>query len=250
MDIPLTFKDFSSKDNFLTLQNKFAIQDDRSNPYESDVNTEIVNGDFSITLREVDPITYEDEYLDKSFYNDFLFPSIDSLSKRYLLSLKKKFENPVFLDKEKISLFALKEKDKFNNLSEFIKTVDYLDKMIFDKLEAQIDIVIEYLTEIHIYQNCNLEEKLKFKLGKGVVLVFFAMLREKKYIDSPYNADFGKFIDDNFLWWDKKENKYKPFIRSNKIISDYINSNKSLKNPLKIIEKLFTDKSFYNFPYR
>ena len=124
-----------------------------------------------------------------------------------------------------------------------------MDKKICDKLEVQVDIIIEHLTEIHIHENSNLEDKLKFKLGKGFVLVLFSMLRDKKYIDSPYNIEFGKFIDDNFLWWDEKEKKYKPFKRSNKIISDYSNNNKSLNSQLKKIKKLLTDKTFYNFPY-
>jgi len=249
MYIPITFKNFDSEESFLNLQNKFSILDERSNPYEPEVNQKVIKKDFNIIIKELNPITYKDVYQSRSFYNDFLFKAIDNLSKRYLSFLSKQFENTVFLDKDKIRLFAIKEKDKFINVGEVFKTANYLDSQIYDKLEIQIDIIIEHLTEVHIHQNSNLEEKLKFKLGKGVVLVLFAMLREKKYIDAPYNVDFGKFIDDNFLWWDKKEKNYKPFKKSNKLISDYINYNKSLKNPLKVLEELLTDKSFYNFPY-
>lgn len=250
MYIPITFKDFHSEESFLNLQNKFSILDERSNPDELEVNQKVIKKDFNIIIKELNPITYKEDYQNKSFYNDFLFNAIDNLSKRYLSFLTKQFENPVFLDKDNIRLFAIKEKDKFIDASEVFKTANYLDSKIYDKLEIQIDIIIEHLTEIHIHPNSNLEEKLKFKLGKGVVLVLFAMLRHKEYIDSPYRTVFGKFIDDNFLWWDKKENKYKPFKNSNKVLSDYLKYNKSLSNPIKIIEKLFTDKSFYNFPFK
>lgn len=248
MDTLLTFKDFQTKERYLAIQNKFAIQDLRENPYIADVYTDVVDHDFEITIKEVNPITYEEEYMTKSFYIDFLFPAIDNMSKGYLLCLTKQLKNPVFLDNEKIRLYATKEKDKFNEFSEFLNKADFLNDEITVRLETQIETIIDYLTEICIHPNCNLDQKLKFKLGKGIVLVLFLMLREKKHIDAPHNIELGKFIDDNFLWWDQTEKTYKPFKRSSKVLSDYLNSNKSVKNIVDDINKLFADKSLYDFP--
>ena len=50
----LKFSDFSSKANFLKLQNKYAAYDEQNAGLNEDVYTEIVKTDFTIVYKSID----------------------------------------------------------------------------------------------------------------------------------------------------------------------------------------------------
>lgn len=243
----IVFSDFTSELNYLKLQNSFAIYDERENPYQPPFK-KVSKTDFNIIFKDVNPLTDEDSYLDKSFYDDFLIPNIKTLGKRYISSIKKRIEAPEFLEIERKQLFAIQQQHKLNSLDNELNNANYIENKIRKLIRLQIEIATEYLVNIHIHPNREFDDMLKFKLNRDTVLLLFAMLYERKYIDAPSFTILGRILDSNFLYWDNKNGQFKPFRNSGKVMNDFKNDNKPAYKSLNKLKEIFS-ADFFDFPY-
>ncbi len=248
MNIPLTFNSFSSEENFLELQNKFAIYDERENPCELMIYETVVKEDFFIFLKSVDIFNLKEDYEKKYFVKDFLLDQIDNLAKRYITAFKINLEKALLVEKEKVKKFAGIRLNKFKELHENLKKQSFITLEVKQKVLKQINIVSEYLTNVHIAPNYTFEDKIKFKWNKADMLLLFLILREKKIIDHPYDNEFGMLLDKSFLYYNKKNEGFESISGSSSVINDYKNGNRGVLKSLARIKKVFTDSSLYDFP--
>ncbi|MHB1106987.1 MAG: hypothetical protein ACYCZ2_11545 [Lutibacter sp.] len=242
MDIPITFLDFKTEENYLKLQNKFSRLGKENNLPEDDYQ-KVVKDDFTIIYKSINPVTYLEDYKTLSFDNDFLFPKIYKLAKGFINWFKIDLEEKLFIDEEKIELYAKLQMKKFNELKENILNSKYLNKKIRVVLDAQITIIIEYLSNVHILPNYLVEDKLKVNLNKTDILVLFTLLREKKIIDSPFDPVLGLFIERNFLY--KDADTYTSIKNAGKVVNDIKNSHKPIEKSIDRLKKIFKNDEFY-----
>ncbi len=247
MNTSITFQDFASELNYLKLQNRFAFYDTRSVPNE-DTYTKVIKKDFEIIYKDVNHITYEEDYFNKSFYKDFLFPSINNLASKYIDEVKRRLEKPDLMGRENVRLFSKSQQDKLNSIALDLTNSDYLEKRLRLLLNAQIEIATEYLTNLHIYPNNEMDSMFKFKMNRDTVILLFTMLRDRKYIDAPRDLILGRILDANFLYWDEKSESYKPFNGSGKVINNIHNHNKPANTSIAKLKLIFSE-GFFNFPY-
>lgn len=246
MDIPITFLDFKTEENYLALQNKFARYDTRNNPYEDNYQ-KVVKYDFKIIYKSVNPLTFEEEYIEFSFLNDFLIPKIKNLAKRYINAFKKNLKDNLIIEKEKIKLYADIQLKEFFQLLDNVLIAEYLNKKVKIFLQEQIEVVIYYLSNVHVLPNYLFEEKLKLNMLRVDILLLFTLLREKGHINSPFDFELGLFIEKNFLY--KVNDNYKSINRAGKDINDFRNFNRLNNRSINRLKRIFQDDNFYEIDF-
>ena len=250
MNIPITFRDFSNEAYFLNLQNKFAIYDERENPNEPEVFSQVRTQEFHIILKTINISTFEDDYITKYFYKDFIFIQVDKLAKRYIDAFKIDLESSLIVEDEKIKRFAEIRMRKFQELKEHLTNTNYILLAAKLKIIKQIDVVYEYLSHVHLLPQYKFEDKIKFKWNKTDVLLLLLMLREKKVIDHSFDNEFGYLLDKSLLYYSKTDKEFKSITDSSSVINDFKNGNRSVDKAIKRLKKFFTNSSFYEFPYQ
>jgi hypothetical protein len=250
MNIPITFSDFTNETKFLVLQNKFAIYDERENPYEPEVYIKVIKEEFFIILKTIDIFTLKDEYIKTYFYKDYLLKEINKLAKRYIDAFRLNLENNLIYEEEKIKLLATQKLNYFVELKELLNKSNYITLVARKKIINQIDIVFDYLSNVHILPTYSLDNKIKFNWNKDDILLLMLMLRDKKIIPHNFDNELGMLLDKSFLYYNKQEKKFKELNKSGKIINDIKNNNKSIKKSLERLKAFFSDESFYDFPYQ
>lgn len=242
MDIPITFLDFKTEENYLALQNKFARYGEHNNSIEDDYK-KVIKNDFTIIYKSINPLTDLEDYFEYSFIDDFILFKISKLAIGYIDFFKKHIQNDLLNDTDKTKLAAEIQLKKLYDLVEIINKAEYLIKNIKIKLQAQIIIVIEYLSNIHILPNYSFDDKLKVNSNKTDILVLFTLLREKGIINSPYDFELGLFIEKNFLY--KDGDKYTPIKKAGKVVNDIKNSHKPIQKSIDRLKKIFKNDEFY-----
>lgn len=244
MDIPITFLDFKTEENYLALQNKYARFGEQNNVIEDDYQKVVKDG-FMIIYKSINSVTYLEEYLQYSFIEDFLLLKIPNLAKSYADSFKRYIQNDLLIEKDKVKRASEIQLKKFFVLIEIIKNAEYLNKKIRIKLLTQIDITIEYLSNVHILPNYTVDDKFKFNLNKTDVLVLFTLMREKKIINCPYDNLLGFLLEKNCLYQD--DDKYTPIKNAGKVVNDFKNNNRTIEKSVKRLKDIFNSDEFYEF---
>lgn len=242
MDIPITFLDFKTEKNYLALQNKYARFGEHNNSNEDDY-LNVITDDFTIIFKCISPVTGLEDYIKLSFNNNFLFPKINRLAYEYIKWFKNYLEGNLDIKEEKIKSFARLQLKKIIDLEVTISGSKYLNKKIRVILCNQIEIIIEYLSNVHILPNYLVEDKLKFNLNKTDVLVLFTLLRDKGIINSPYDAELGLFIEKNLLY--KNSGDYSPIKNAGKVVNDVKNFNKPVEKSIQRLKDIFQNDDFY-----
>lgn len=140
MDIPITFLDFKTEENYLALQNKFARYGEKNNLPEDDYK-KVVKNDFTINYKSISPLTDLEDYLEYSFIEDFILLKIPKLAINYIDYFKGYIQNDLLHDKDRIKLAGEIQLKKFIDLIEIINNAEYLIKKIRAKLQIQINII-------------------------------------------------------------------------------------------------------------
>ncbi|RLJ97925.1 hypothetical protein [Tenacibaculum discolor] len=239
-----TFLDFIEETRFLKLQNKFASYDVNFYPYEETYD-KIVDGDFKILEKDINPITEEEIFVYKSFNEDFIIPSISTLAERYIKYFKNKTENEMF-EEEKIASFARHQLDRLFKIEIKAKEINYLNDVSKDLLIKQIKDVIEFLSDDYIIPSFSLDRKIKVKMNKTDIIVLFLLLRENKKIVYYPNAELKLILERTFLYLNEKDKAYYNISINSTIISDILNGNRPINNSLKRLKNLFQSEDFYN----
>lgn len=237
MNSTVTFLNFETKQNYLKLQNNFAAQAMGNPPGENTYENPVK--DFSIMVKTVNDATLEEDYLELFFLKDFLYPQIDTMAKRFIQFFKKELHVKLILDPKQIELFAKKYYEKVTIVNEKVLNSDYLNVLIQKKLTAQLDVIMEYLTQVHINPNYSFAEKMEFKLNKTDLLNLFILLREHNYIGHRYDSDLGGLIDNFFLYYDDDLKDYKNISNSRRVINDLKNGNRGNNKSYQRLQKMF-----------
>ena len=116
---------------------------------------------------------------------------------------------------------------------------NYLNILIQKKLTAQLDVIMEYLTQVHINPNYSFAEKMEFKLNKTDLLNLFILLREHDYIGHKYDRDLGRLID-NFFVYDDDLKDYKNISNSRRVLNDLNHGNRGNNKSYKRLQNMFT----------
>lgn len=243
MNIPITFKDFKTEKNYLALQNKFAGWD-MQNPPNEPTYKKVIKTDFFINYKTVNFLTEKEEYKELYFIKDFLLHKISALAKRYVIYFQNSIESDLLFDKNRIQLYSEIQLKKIIEIEEIVKNSDYLIENLRLDLLVQIEIVIDYLKNIHILPNYTVDDKFKFNLNKTDVLVLFTLLRKKKIINSTYDNEFGFLIEKNCLY--KNEEKYTPIKNASKVVNDIKNSHRPIEKSIVRLKNIFMNEDFYN----
>jgi len=242
MDIPITFLDFKTKENYLALQNKYAGWCER-NPPNNETYSNVVKTDFSIIYKTKNMLTNEDDYIEYYFIKDFLNVKIPLFAKRYIVFFKKHIEDLLLLEKDRIIAYSKIQLKKIIEIEEIIKKSEYLDKNIRLSLLVQIAVVIDYLKSIHILPSYTIEEKFKMNMNKTDIILLFALLRQNNKIASINDSQLGLLIEKSFLY--QKGEEYTSINKAGK----FINGIKHMSNPTKKaiirLKDLLKDDDFY-----
>lgn len=238
MNTTVTFLDFETKQNYLRLQNRFATQDVRNPPGENTYENPVK--DFNIIVKTVNEVTLEEEYIELFFLKDFLYPKIDTMAKRFIHFFKKELDAKLILDPKKIELFAKKYYEKITIVNEKVLNSGYLNVLIQKKLIVQLDVIMEYLTQVHINPNYSFAEKMEFKLNKTDLLNLFILLREHDYIGHKYDRDLGRLIDNFFVYYDDNLKDYKNISNSKRVLNDLNNGNRGNNKSYQRMQNMFT----------
>jgi hypothetical protein len=242
MDIQITFKDFKTEEKYLALQNKFARHSELNNTTEDDF-IKVIKQDFQINYKTVNPITYEEDYIYLSFYNDFLIPRIQKLAKRFIDFFNHKLEEKVIIEREKIKAYSEIQLKKFFKLEYAIRNSNYLEKKINILIINQIQIIVDYLKQVHILPDYLIDDKLKFNLNKTDVLVLFTLLREKGIINAPFDSELGLFIEKYFSC--KSNDTYASIKNAKGVVNDIKNFNRPIEKSIVRLKKIFKNNEFY-----
>jgi hypothetical protein len=253
MIFTINFKDFSTKLNFLNLQNKFLSYDERNigiveeiqlNRKEFGIYTDVSKQDFYITYKTIE--LNGDYYEDIFFYKDFLTSNINSLAtisiNQVILRINKEFRHKSVERKEFI--FETIENAKKINFEIF--NAIYLPDNIKVRLDTQITLFLNFLYEDDFFKYENVyEKKIKLKMNKNDILTFFTLLKQQKIIKYPFDAELGNLIDNHFLFYDYKSETYKEIKNSNKLLSDYKNGSRTIKKSIERLKNIFTNEEFF-----
>ncbi|AZJ35252.1 hypothetical protein D6T69_06855 [Tenacibaculum singaporense] len=239
-----TFLDFIEETRFLKLQNKFASYDVNSYPYD-ETYEKIVEGDFKVLEKDINPITEEEIFVYKSFYEDFIIPSISTLAGRYINYFKNKTENEMF-EEEKIASFARHQLNRLFKIEIKAKEINYLNDVSKDLFIKQIKDVIDFLSDDYIIPSFSLDRKIKVKMNKTDIIVLFLLLRENKKIVYYTNTEFRLILEKTFLYFNEKDKTYYDISTKPTTISDILNGNRPINNSLKRLKNLFQGEEFYN----
>ena len=247
MDIPITFFDFKSEENYLALQNKYAGWSQLNPPNEPTFKN-IVKNDFSIIYRTENLQTDVEDYKELYFIKDFLLYKIPLLGKRYIVFFKEKIESEFLIDNQKICAVSEIQLKKFIELLDIIERCDFLIKIIKVPLIIQVNVVINYFKNINILPNYSEENRFKVNFYKTDILVLFTLLREKGILNSPFDAELGLFIEKNFLY--KNPERYSPIKNAGKVVNDVKNFNKPIDKTIQRLKDIFQNDDFYELEIR
>jgi hypothetical protein len=242
---PLKFSDFSSKINFLKLQNKFAAYGQRNIGMNEDVYTDIVKTDFSIIYKSVHEFNIE-TYDEVSFYQDFLLPRINNLSSITILNVNKKIKADFLYNDAERNDFIKLTLEEVISIHRSILEADYLNPIIVDALNNELQIVIDFLSTFDFNLNFGIIEKIQFNLNKTDLLVLMYLFRKNGIVNTAYtDADFGKLIERFFQYQNSLTNNYVDIKRARKELNDFKNMNDTIEKSIARLKNLFQDNLFY-----
>lgn len=245
MDIPISFRDFKTKENYLTLQNKFSGWDCRK-PTGVNNYTKVIEKDFSITYKTINLFTEDDDYQEMFFIKDFLLIKIQHLAKQYILFFKRYIEDKLLLDKEKIKLFSEIQLKKLIELSQAIDNSDFLIKKIKIALKSQLDVTVDYIKDIHLLPNYTIDDKFKMNMNKTDVLLLFLLLRQNNII-SYRDSELGLLIEKSFLYQDG--DTFKPITKAGKVINEIKHFHRGTDKAVNRLKALFKNDEFYEIDF-
>lgn len=236
----LTFKDFTAYDKFLKIQNDFALNHIHSNPTDIPYK-EVVKSDFKIFSENYESLNNEPFLEEVSFYNDYLLPEIDKLPTRFINYFKKRIEDHLIIKPEDVKDAARFYLRSFQEQLQLIKSAEYLESHIIDNLQERVYVILDYLMVAHINPRYSLNDKIRFKLKRNEIILFFYLLKKKKYLDHRYDYELGPLIDRYFMYWNTLDKEYKEINNSRVTLSDFGSTAKTYKKALNNIQKIFDD---------
>lgn len=195
MIIDVSFNSFISKENYLKLQNKFVIYDERN--INQDELSEIQTDDFEIFYKEYNQNNGVD-YKTIWFENDFLCSEIKLLSQKYIENFEYRIETEFLYKKGEKSEFINLKFNRINNLDQGLDEFDYLSDAIKSLLHDQLIIVSDYIFNKYIITNFSNENKIKVKLSQTELILFILILRQNKIIKENHNNSLGQWIEKHF----------------------------------------------------
>ncbi|SNR68689.1 hypothetical protein SAMN06265371_108218 [Lutibacter agarilyticus] len=246
MDIPITFLDFKTEENYLALQNKYAGWCDRNPPNEV-AYLNVVKTDFSINYKTKNLLTDKEDYIEWYFIKDFLNVKIPLFAKRYIVFFKKHIESELLLEKERIIAYSKIQLKKIIEIEEIIKKSEYLGVNIKLSLLVQIEVVIDYLKSIHILPSYTIEEKFKMNMNKTDIILLLTLLRQNNNIDSIKDSHFGFLIEKTFLY--KSGEDYTPIKNAGKVVNDVKHFNKGSEKAIERLKNIFKNDNFYELDF-
>jgi hypothetical protein len=242
---PLKFSDFSSKINFLKLQNKFAAYGQRNIGMNEDVYTDIVKTDFSIIYKSVHEFNIE-TYDEVSFREGFLIPKINNLSAATIFKINEKIKAGFLYNDLERNNFIKLTLEEVIKVHRSILEANYLEPIIIDALKNELESVIDFLSSFDFNLNFGITEKVQFNLNKTDLLVLMYLLRKNKIVNSEYtDADFGKLIERFFQYQNSLTNNYVDIVRARKELNDFKNMNDTFEKSIIRLKKLFQDNLFH-----
>lgn len=241
----LKFSDFSSKANFLKLQNKYAAYDEQNVGLNEDVYTDIVKTDFSIVYKSVHEFNFE-TYDQVSFQKGFLIPKINKLSEATISNINEKIkEGFLYNDLERNNFIKLTLEEVIK-VYDSILEADYLEPIIIDALRNELESVIDFLSNFDFNLNFGITEKVQFNLNKTDLLVLMYLLRKNGIVNTDYtDADFGKLIERFFQYQNSVTNNYVDIKRARKELNDFKNMNDTIEKSIARLKNQFQDNLFY-----
>jgi len=248
MNKGITFKDFLSKCEYLKLQDGFLRSDERSVVEPKDILTNTFKEEFTIIFKTTDDITFKERYEKVGFYKDFILPKVILLSDNYINSFKNKLNRDLITEKEKIELLGRNELELFISRKKDIENAEYLNSILIAILLNQIEIIINYLENVHILPNYSFADKIKFNLDTSELLVLIQLFRKNKIISHPNDSEIGTLLDKYFLYLNSDNNDYKELKNSRKVLNNIKNENKPVEKALKRLKSIFTSDDFFDYP--
>lgn len=242
MNIGVSFPDFSTESNFLNLQNKFNLYDNRNN--FNDNLASILEEDFFIIYETYDEQNIVD-YQTIFFLKDFLLPKINILASDYI----NLFTNRLTTE----FLYKTDEREKYisvcyKKISDFIETIPflyYLSGELKMLLSNQASMVLDYIHETHLKPKHIEADKIKTNLSQTELLLLMLLLSKRKIIKADYDSKFGHLIERNFLV-KNQEGEFVSINNAGKHINDYKNFNKTTDTAIARLKAIFQEEDFFN----
>lgn len=242
--LKLSFEYFTDKEKFFQIKREFLFKDyrfDYPEAHISQVNLE--HNDIEYVRKISDD---ETDVLTLNFYVDYIPPSIIKISDKYKKKFIKTFDGNYSLLETGEDKFKRIELQKLNDISQEIKVAPHLIDSLKDTLIKAIE---ELCGFINAYKQNEVKDKIPFNLGKNEVITLFHLLYQKGYISQELDKkDISRLIGRNFEYFNKKEKKYMPVIRTgkqeNNLLTDKGDDNPSFT--LKKLKNLFTADDFFN----
>ncbi|OUL60983.1 hypothetical protein [Flavobacterium sp. AJR] len=235
----LRFQDFTSEINYAALQHKFASYDAKYNGILEPRFDHSIEGDFSINYKY-----NEDGYAELSFFDDFLYPKIDNLSKSTINIIQQKIKTTFQYDKIKIELFINDTLKECYEKESIIKKNEFLNEETRSRLSSQMAIVLEFLNDDYLKQ-FEFKDKFQFKLMEQDLLVLLALLRDKKKLVHHNESQLGHLIERHFECFDESTQSYKTIQKAGKKLNNFKNSYKTIQNSITRLKILLQNDSFY-----
>lgn len=186
--------------------------------------------------------TYEKEL---EFEKDFLFPAISKIYQNELIRFKDFcFEKGAFTEDLKEAISNAR-KNNILKEKELIEKADFLNDEVKTQLKVQIKKTISELNKYIKNPYPRLNRKLNINLKRNEIIALFYLLNKNGKIQNASKADIGRVLDDNFKYFDEKENKFFDIVDSRKDLANFDRGNGS-KNPTESIKKTFSSEDFYN----
>ncbi|MBU2060730.1 MAG: hypothetical protein KKH44_02625 [Bacteroidetes bacterium] len=235
----LRFQDFISEHNYASLQYKFASYDEAYSGLLECKFEHLLEDDFTIQYK------YDnDNFKELSFYNDFLYPKIDSLGKSIINRIQQKINTDFKYDKVKIEFFMMETLGRYYDMQSTINSNTFLKNEIREKLSIQIEIVLEYLNADYLI-NFEFKNKFQFKLIEQDLLVLIALLRKGKKIVNENESQLGHLIERHFECFDETASSYKKIQNAGKKLNNYKNNFKTVEKSIVRLKELLQNDSFY-----
>jgi hypothetical protein len=245
MILNLLFNDFTSKEKYLSLQNKFAGNDANRHGINEDLYNEVITVDFTIIIPSLDENNNPD-YTTISFYEDFISPKINGLAKVTIGKINRKIEIDFLHNEPEREHFIKFTLNEFFSIGEKMISVKYFDSIIKDALLIQLEIVIDFLSTYNFDTEYKIVEKLDFKLKKTDLLVLIHLFRERGYLKNPYDAQLGFLIEKSFKYFNEDTKSFENIIRAGRVINDIKNGSRSVNNAIDRLKSILQDDAFYH----
>jgi len=209
-------------------------------------NTEIDDFGFSKYPDEIEVIERK-----LNFHKDWLIPKIGMFYNSYMGLVIQEIARIEPFGDIVVENYCKKMLNILNMYEDKVKNAEHLNDLVKESAVAVIQKLYKSINYDFYKRAVSVPNKIRLKLSKSQVCLFFQLLLNNKIITGSHPNDLFRFVENNFYYYNSSKKEYLE-IEDAKVTSDNLIGKKSIKSANATLIKLksiFGENSFYENTY-